>query len=80
MPANNSMLKREGAANGKAIPTAMTTELNATGSLRLPILSEIGPDAREVTKEIISVIKDIVEMVAAASALSSPMYFCTIYS
>lgn len=62
------------------MPMAMMAEETNTGSLRLPILSEIGPETRDTTSETIMVITAMVDTVAAAALASCPMYFMHTYS
>ena len=66
--------------HGTAMPMAMMVEETNTGSLRLPILSEIGPETRGTTRGTTMVITAMVDTVEAAVLASCPMYFMHTYS
>ena len=73
MPAYRYMPVTLGMIHGIAVPIANSSEAMMTGTLRVCILSEIGPEiseaVRETVRETTMVMMDMVAMVPAASVL-----------
>ena len=70
MPANSSMPVAERKSMGISAPTANRQLAKATGTLRMPILSVIGPAATAAIRETTSVMTAMVAISSAALTLA----------
>ena len=71
MAANRYMPHALWKIHGIAAPTANSTLASATGTLRMPRRSEIGPETSAAIRETTIVITDMVAITPAAAFLSS---------